>query len=194
VGETGGSGALIMRHDVFVTEPNQGAQKWTCSMCGDEHLGLATVFGPMAPYAWLDDERRDKRKGHCDNDMCFMTDRSGGKHRYIRGQLRLRVNDPDLDHFVWSAWVELDGAEFKLNLDHWHDPDRAQLLPSPGHLATTLPYEQETLGLSVRLFNREPGASPLIKLNRDQDHPLVAEQRQGISLQRVIEINEQMLH
>lgn len=183
-----------MRHDVLVTETNQGAQKWTCSMCGDEHVGLATVFGPMAPYAWLDDERRDKRKGHCDGDMCFMTDRTGGFHGYIRGHLRLRVHDSDLDYFVWSVWVELAKDDFDLNSDHWEDPERAQLLPSPGYLATVLPYEHETLGLRVRLFNREPGAVPLIKLDRDQDHPLVEEQRQGISLHRVTEINEQMLH
>lgn len=39
--------------------------------------------------------------------MCFMTDRNGGTHGYIRGHLRLRVHDPDLDYFVWSVWVEL---------------------------------------------------------------------------------------
>lgn len=99
--------SLTIRHDVFVTETNQGAPKWTCSMCGDEHGGLATVFGPMAPYAWLTDERSDRRKGDCDGDMCFMTDRNGGTHGYIRGHLRLRVHDPDLDYFVWSVWVEL---------------------------------------------------------------------------------------
>lgn len=48
--------------------------------------------------------------------------------------------------------------------------------------------------MRVRLFNREPGSVPLIKLDRDQDHLLVAEQRQGISLQRVTEINERLLH
>jgi hypothetical protein len=121
-------------------------------------------------------------------------DRSQGRHGYIRGHLRLRVHEADLDYFVWSVWVELARDEFNLNFDHWEDPERAQLPPSPGHLATILPYEQETLGLRVRLFNREPGVVPLIKLDRDQDHPLVAEQRQGISLHRVTEINEQMLH
>jgi hypothetical protein len=183
-----------MGHDVLVTETKQGTHRWTCSMCGDDHEGLATVFGPMAPDAWLVDVRRDRRKGHCDGDMCLMTDLTGGKHAYIRGHLRLRVHDPDLDYFVWSVWVELAQDDFYLNSDHWEDPDRDQLLPSPGHLATVLPYEQETLGLRVRLFNREPGAVPLIKLDRDQDHVLVAEQRLGIDVSRVTEINERLLH
>jgi hypothetical protein len=39
-----------------------------------------------------------------------------------------------------------------------------------------------------------PDAVPLIKLDRDQDHPLVAEQRQGTSLHRVTESNKQLLH
>ena len=134
--------SLTVRHDVFVTKTNQGAPKWTCSMCGDEHEGLATVFGWMTPYAWFIDERSDKRKGDCDGDMCLMTDRKGGTHGYIRGHLRLRVHDPDQDYFTWSVWVELAKDEFNLNSDHWEDPERAQLLPSPGHLATVLPYEQ----------------------------------------------------
>jgi hypothetical protein len=182
-----------MRHDVFVTKKSASAPEWNCSMCGDEHLGLATSFGPMAPDAWLTDGRSDRRKGECDGHVCFMTDRDGTDHAYIRGQLRLRVDDADLDYFVWSVWVELALDEFKLNYDHWEDPDRAQLLPSPGHLATVLPYDSATLRLRVRLFNREPGMVPLIKLDRDQDHPLVEEQRMGITLHRVAEINQQLL-
>jgi len=81
-----------------------------------------------------------QRKGDCDGDMCLMTDRKGGTHGYIRGHLRLRVHDPDQDYFTWSVWVELAKDEFNLNSDHWEDPERAQLLPSPGHVATVLPY------------------------------------------------------
>ena len=163
-------------------------------MCGDEHVGLATVFGPMAPDAWLTDGRSDRRKGDCSGDMCFMTDRQGDTHGYIRGHLRLPVHDPDVDHFVWSVWVELAEDDFNLNSDHWEDPERAKLPPSPGHLATVLPYEQDTLGLPVHLHNSDPGMVPLVRLNRDHDHPLVAEQHLGIGLLRVFEINEQLLH
>lgn len=170
------------------------AATWICSTCGDEHDGLATVFGPEAPDAWLIDERRDRRKGECDGDMCVMPQRKGPSRGFIRGHLRLRVLDSDLNYFIWSVWVELTEADFTLNADRWEDPDRAELLPSPGRLATQLPYEQATLGLRVRLFNREPGVVPLVKLDRDQAHALVAEQREGISLHRVTEINEQLLH
>lgn len=77
--------------------------------------------------------------------------------------------------------------------EHWLDPRREELLPMPGTLATELPYLEPTCGLGVRMFTRPPGEVPLFKLDRSHAHQLVEEQKHGISLHRVAELNELML-
>ena len=68
-----------------------------------------------------------------------------------------------------------------------HDPPRF------GWLNTFLPYEPPTGGLPADVRTRPVGQRPLIELHPG-DHPLIAEQREGITLARVQELAELLLH
>lgn len=51
------------------------------------------------------------------------------------------------------------------------------------------PFEKPTTNLAVNVHMRAPGIVPLIELDPTSDHPLAREQREGITLHRVAELN-----
>ncbi len=66
--------------------------------------------------------------------------------------------------------------------------------PYFGWLSTTLPlYPQATLNLKTHVHSRPPGRRFLLELEPTA-HPLAVEQRDGITLDRVREIAESLLH
>lgn len=62
-----------------------------------------------------------------------------------------------------------------------------------GWLATRLPYEPDTINLKTMVYIRRVGIRPYIELE-PTDHPLAVEQRRGITIGRVQEIAEMILH
>jgi hypothetical protein len=165
---------------------------WYCAICGAHHEGLATVFGPSAPEPWAEATDGERRQGEINDDLCFLPG-PGVSRAFIRGHLRIKAPQLPDEWFIWSVWVELSVEDMEMIEEHWLDLRREELLPMPGTLATELPYAQPTRGLGVRMFTRSPGEVPLFKLDRSQAHQLVEEQRQGVSLHRVAELNALML-
>lgn len=173
-------------------EPHD-ARTWQCAICGEPHVGLATVFGPPTPDAWMEANDRQRRNGDINDDTCALPDGHGGGSLFIRGHIIIKAPELETGQFIWSVWVEISPEDMALTESHWHDPRRDELLPMAGVLATDLPYPEPTRGLGVRVFTRPPGVVPFVKLNRDQKHLIVEEQRQGISLHRVAELNDALL-
>lgn len=96
--------------------------------------------------------------------------------------------------FSWGAWVSLSGPNFKKTLDLIDTAGRESEPPSFGWLATELPlYPVATLNLKTNLHTRPVGLRPTIELE-PTDHPLAIEQRNGITLERVRQIAEEILH
>jgi hypothetical protein len=77
-------------------------------------------------------------------------------------------------------------------LETWEQPDRDSIGPLFGWLNTSLEFYPETVNLKAHVHINPPPFIPSIKLE-PTDHPLAVEQRQGMTLQRVIEIAEALL-
>ncbi|MEI7056379.1 DUF2199 domain-containing protein [Nocardioides sp. CCNWLW239] len=166
---------------------------WRCATCGDEHGGLATVFGPFEPDAWASATDSQRERGEINRDMCVLPD-GETTHYFIRGELQLPVIDADLDVFAWSVWASLSAPNMKMTVEHWEDPERAGLPPMFGWLSNWLmPYDPPTTNLAVNVHTRAPGTVPLIQLDPSIDHPLVREQVDGITIHRVAELNRLLL-
>jgi hypothetical protein len=150
------------------------------------------VFGSSAPEPWVEATRRQRWRGEINDDVCVFRDDAGTDRFFIRGHLEIKAPELDEGTFTWSVWVELGRADMELVGEHWDDPQRAELAPMDGVLATDLPYPQTTRGLNVQVFNRPPGAVPFVTLERSQAHPLVDEQRDGITAHRVASLNEEL--
>ena len=119
---------------------------------------------------------------------------AGTTHYFIRGELQLPVVDAAIGPFVWSIWASLSGPNMQKTVEHWDDPERASLPPMFGWLCNELlPYDTSSGNLALNVHTRAPGVAPLIEVDPDSDHPLAREQRDGISLHRVAELNRLLL-
>ena len=55
------------------------------------------------------------------------------------------------------------------------------------------PFYPPTTGLKLNVHTREVGRRPFLELE-PTEHPLAVEQRQGITVERVRQLNEAILH
>ncbi|HVO32185.1 MAG TPA: DUF2199 domain-containing protein, partial [bacterium] len=95
--------------------------------------------------------------------------------------------------FVWTVWVALSEEDFERAVDLWQEPSRVTEPPYAATLATRIPIYPETLELQTRVYTREVGKRPRVVIE-SASHPLAKEQREGITLARVREIAEALLH
>lgn len=146
-------------------------------------------YGVQAPAHWhlIPESERDTR---CllSSDQCIIDD----EHFYIVGNLEIPVIGVE-ERFSWDVWVSLSDKSFARACELWEQPGRESEPPYFGWLSTRLPCYPETLLLKTHVHTRPVGQRPFIELE-PTDHPLAVEQREGITLARVQEIAERVLH
>ncbi len=158
---------------------------YTCSCCGEYHEELPTSYGNPAPvyyYSVADGERQDRFE--LDEDLCIMDK----QHFFIRGCIEIPIIGTE-EHLIWGVWVSLSEANFNKTKELW---DKQELLePMYGWLSTALPCYPDTVNLKTRVQPRPNGIRPYIELE-PTDHPLAVEYRNGITIERVQEIAEEL--
>jgi len=160
-----------------------------CAACGEWHEELPTSFGADAPY-WYDviaPEEREER-AELSSDQCVID----GEHYFVRGTLEIPVVDAG-EPFSWGVWVSLSEKSFVRMSELWETSGREKEPPYFGWLSTALPCYPNTLNLKTHVHTRPVGLRPLIELE-PTEHPLAVEQRTGITMERVKEIVECVLH
>ena len=165
---------------------------YRCSTCGAEHEGPPLSYFAAAPAPWyaIPAEERERRASLHD-EWCVID----GEHHFVKGNIRIPVLDgPDgLEHFDWTVWVSLSATNFSRTKELWHTPGREAEPPYFGWLSTLLPAYPSAGSLKTMVHTQPVGVRPLIELE-PTDHPLAIEQRQGITMARVQEIAEVVLH
>lgn len=162
---------------------------YLCQQCGQSHLGPPFAYGFPAPYVWftIPAEERDRRT-ILSSDQCIVDD----QHFFIVGNLEIPVIGSE-QKFSWDVWVSLSAQNFGRACEVWETKGRESEPPYFGWLSTALPCYPNTLSMKTHVHTREVGMRPFIELE-PTDHPLAVEQRQGITMQRVQEIAEALLH
>jgi hypothetical protein len=162
---------------------------YTCRVCGEYHPELSMHYGSLAPASWFAiPEAERERRCLLSSDQCVIDD----EHFYIFGNLEIPVHGV-AERFSWDVWVSLSEANFTRATMLWNQPGRESEPPYFGWLSTLLPDYPQTLLLKTHVHTRPVGQRPWIELE-PTDHPLAVEQRQGITLARVQEIAELVLH
>ncbi len=146
-------------------------------------------YGAEAPFSYeiIASEERESRT-LLSSDQCVIDD----QYFFIRGSIEIPVID-SAEPFSWSVWVSLSEKNFCRAQELWNDPGRVKEPPYFGWLNTQLPVYPDTLSLKTLAHTRPVGIRPLIELE-PTDHPLAIEQREGITMARVREIAEKILH
>ncbi len=160
---------------------------WTCRCCGKQQDELPTSWDSEAPFDW---------KAFSDADIKHLQDIEaeffsvGGDH-FIHGLIEIPIVGTT-EAFSWGAWTSLSAQSVEIVRTVWKDSDRHTSGPFFGWLCTPLPYEPKTLHLKTMVHLRAPPTIPFIELE-PTDHPLAVEQRNGISMERVIAIAETLM-
>src|SRR5580704_15984463 len=159
-----------------------------CSVCGEHHV-LSLSYSVKAPLAVgaIAVEELDQRVV-ITPDQCVVD----GKDFYLRGRILVPVIGLE-EPFVWGVWVEVSPKNFLRTNDLWTTEGRENEPPFPGWLNTELPLFGNTINLEVSVQTQRVGRRPQFTVV-DESHPLAIEQRNGITVERVEEIAEMMVH
>jgi hypothetical protein len=153
------------------------------------HDDLPMHYGAAAPALWfLIPEAEREQRCLLSSDQCIID----GKYFFIVGNLEIPVAGVD-ERFSWDVWVSLSDKNFSRACELWEREGRQSEPPYFGWLSTSLPGYPDTLSLKTMVHTREVGRRPWVELE-PTDHPLAVEQREGITLARVQEIAELVLH
>lgn len=165
---------------------------WLCVACGRQHEGLITCFGPDEPHGWHRASPLARLQGRLAHSFCEVKVEGRLRH-YVRGHLAIPVSDGDGSPFLWSVWVEVDRTDFDRLVRSLNDETRVEQPPVQGVLDVPLPYEPTTQGLPVEVHQQPVGEVPQVVLTQCPDHLLQQEQRNGITVHRIAEINAAIL-
>jgi hypothetical protein len=92
-----------------------------------------------------------------------------------------------------GVWVSLSEANFERMSELWETLGRENEPAYFSWLSTSVPCYPDTLNLKAHVHNRPLGERPLVELE-PTEHPLAVEQRDGITMARVKEIVECVMH
>ena len=160
-----------------------------CSSCGKWHDELPFDFGADVPdlvYEIHPSERKARVVGNSD---FFVID---DKDYFARGIIEIPILE-DKRTFNWGVWVSLSEKNFKRMTELLNSNERVKEPPYFGWLCTALPYLETTINLKTMVHTQPVGVRPKIELE-PTSHPLAAEQKQGITMERVQQIAERLLH
>ena len=121
-------------------------------------------------------------------DQCVID----GRDFYLRGRIPIPVIGLD-EPFIWGIWAEISPKNFLRSNAVWHSEGREREPAFPGWLNNKLFLFGNTINLEVSIQTQKVGWRPHFTVV-DPSHPLAIEQRNGMTLQRVEEIAEMMLH
>ncbi len=165
-----------------------GRAGYACSRCGQWLDELPFAYHADAPAYWSPGVAQHAMS-ELTEDQCVIS----GELFFARGLVRLPALDGDQD-FEWGVWVSLSEDNFLRMGEVWTQEGREAEPPMFGWLSTELPvYEPSTLNLKALVHTRPVGLRPYVALEPTA-HPLVVEQHEGITVTRVQEFAELLLH
>ncbi|MFI9100122.1 DUF2199 domain-containing protein [Streptomyces fildesensis] len=159
-----------------------------CSTCGEHHEELPMSYSTMAPDIWEPAFANDP-DSILSLDQCVIRNQAF----FVRGLIEIPVIGRT-DVFAWGVWISLSRESFARASELWETPGRETERPYFGWLSTELSlYPESTTDLKTNAHTRPVGRRPRVELE-PTDHPLAVEQRTGITMDRVREIAEAVLH
>jgi hypothetical protein len=164
-------------------------REWTCPSCGTTHIGLPELAA-NAPDFWQGDpapaaNSEIRGANHIlTQDFCILE----GKHFFVRAVLLLPIIGAPGQFFGFGAWATLSEKTFNLYVETFDSGLQGHLGPWFGWFSNRLQGYPDTINLKSQLHPQNDRQRPRIELER-LDHPLAIEQRQGISLYRVLELH-----
>ena len=167
---------------------------FACS-CGERHVGLFPV-NMLTPAVWdgskeyAPDEEIELDRTFISANYCVWQ----GQNFAMRMRLPLQMRGAAPAAFMYTVWAAVERA----NLETYLAARRQNTLNNdtrfPARLVNRIAGHHDTSNLMGVAFQQEDGWPPLLLLAGQQpytnrpDHPILDEQRQGIGLDRALEL------
>lgn len=159
---------------------------YTCAVCGETHVGLPDI-GFDRPWYWRD-ELVDDPDSRLTADLCVIE----GRDHFIRCVLEVPIAGAGAGVALgWGVWLSQSRANFDLYAESLAQTEPAGR-ESVGYLSNRLPGYPDTLALVMKAHWRRT-ARPLLE-PQPVAHPLAADWRTGISLERALGFVMPILH
>ena len=158
----------------FAVEWTASGARYKCGRCRKWHDGFPNWhFDAPDPVLALDPDVRATRAMR--EEDVYVLD----KWFFGLALLELSVQDTP-DSFAWGVWVHVFPDDVERYVALCNDPTRAGGETFDGKLANSIPGHPPTISMPVRLHIRPWPSRPRVELS-DVDHPLVRQQREGLS-------------
>jgi len=166
---------------------------FACS-CGQRHVGLFPIT-LQVPKGWTGDANYEPNEAlRMDGDfLSFDYSVMEGKYFAMRMRLPLSIRGAEPAAFMYIVWASLNRSDFETQVDLAR---RAQLRPNAraqGRLVNNLSGYDTSSGLLGSAFHQEDGGYPVLLVHgpqpdNDPNHQLINEQRNGIGVDRMLEL------
>jgi len=164
------------------------SRRFECPSCGKTHTGVFDIAYD-SPAVWTDSttpiSNADIAPGMTHflaEDFCILED----EHYFVRCVLGLPILGTDTA-FGLGVWSSLSNKNFTSYMESFRDRDQGRLGPWFGWFSNRLSGYPDTLNLKCRVHPRDDRQRPLIEIE-ETDHPLSLDQRNGITVDRLIEL------
>jgi hypothetical protein len=158
--------------------------RFTCSVCGQEHEGLNTDWAYALPdVVWEIPEQDRKERARFNDDLCQF-----GERYFVPCVLGVPFVDAP-GRFGWGAWAEVNWPTFERYLE-LYDEDGSSEPPHAGTLANMLSAYPGSLGAPVIIQFLDPKSRPSLYLEKGDRSRLALEQRAGVDDDRYHEMLE----
>jgi hypothetical protein len=163
-------------------------ESWICPLCDVAHRGLFDLACGK-PEQWPGSEEKAANSeivGASDlltEDFCILE----GQHYFVRCVLELPIVGSGGRRFGYGVWSTLSEKNFRLYVDTFDSGEQGDLGPWFGWFSNRLKGYPDTLNLKCQVHPQAARQRPWIELE-PTDHPLAVEQREGITLDRLLEL------
>ncbi len=166
----------------------EASNNFVCRICGERHI-LSLSYSVKAPVAAASvPPNNQQQRVVITAEQCVID----GKDFYLRGRIPIPIHGFE-QPFIGGVWAEISPKNFLRTVELWNTSGRETQPAFPGFLNSEIPLYGNTIDLEVDVHTQVVGRRPHFLIS-NPDHPLAIEQRDGISLSRVEEIAEMVLH
>jgi len=165
-----------------------------CS-CGERHVGLFPV-NMLTPAMW-DGPKEYAPDAEIRLDRTFISESYcvwQGQNFAMRMRLPLQMRDASPAAFMYTVWAAVERADLEAYIAAKAQNTLRNEARFKARLVSRIAGHHDTANLMGLAFQQEDGWPPLLLLAGTQpytnrpDHPLLQEQRQGIGLDRALEL------
>lgn len=166
---------------------------FTCRCCGEVHEGSPSfAYNEPAPYASLSEEQK-KTIAKIDSDLCVIQGAERTDY-FARAVLEVPIIGA-AEPFTWGVWTSLSEKSFNRYVETYDHPVVGENFF--GWVCNRVPfYPVPAATFAADVYVQPGGTRPKLVLRdvRNEGHPLIIDQREGISIARAQEIAEQVMH